>query len=110
MRFVDIGEVALRDVRRLAVGAYVAAGVLMTAASVLNPIGPSLILTSGVGASFGLDFGLLFVPGIVASRTLNPSGTGRALPFSVLWLCLALVVAAVFIAILGPGIRFGQSQ
>jgi len=98
LRFVENGDVALRDVRRLVVAAYIAGGALMTAASVLNPIGPSLILMSGVGASFGLNFGLLFVPGIVAARPRNRTGAGRSMPFSLLWLCLALVVAAAFIA------------
>ena len=106
LRFVESGEVALHDVRRLVVAAYVAGGALLTAASVLNPIDKSLILMSGVGASFGLDFGLLLVPGIVAARARNRTGTGRSLPFSPFWLCLALAVAGAFVAILGPGIRF----
>jgi len=103
--FVERGGVAFRDVRGLVVAAYVAGGALMTAASVLNPISPVLILTSGVGASFGLNLGLLFVPGIVAARAHNRTGTGRPMPFSPLWLCLALIVGAAFVAILGPGIR-----
>ena len=108
LRFVESGEVALRELRGLVVTAYVAGGVLMTAASVLNPIGPSLILTSGVGASFGLNAGFMFVTGIVAARAHNRTGPGRSLPFSPFWLCLALAVAAAFVAILGPGIRFPQ--
>jgi hypothetical protein len=110
LRYVDSGDVALPDVRRLTLAAYLAGGALMTAASVLNPIGPSLILTSGVAASFGLNFGMLLVPGIVAGRARNRTGRGRPLAFSTLWLSLALVVAAAFIAVLGPGIRFPQQH
>lgn len=104
--FVERGEIAAGDLRRLTVPAYLASGLLMTAASVFNPIDPSLILLSGVGASFGLNAGLLFLPGMVAPRAGAVNATPQPLPFSLVWAGLALVVGVAFVAVLGPGIRF----
>ena len=60
--FASRGEIALADRQRLVWPAYLAGGVVLTAAAILNPITPSLILISGIGASFGLNFGLLLLP------------------------------------------------
>lgn len=109
LAFVERGEVAPRDLRLLVVPAYLAGGVLMTAASVLNPIDKGLILSSGVAASFGLNFGLLFVPGMVDSRAHQRAPATRRVPFTLFWLVLALVVAVVFVVVLGRGIRFSPS-
>jgi hypothetical protein len=97
-----------RDVWRLVLPAYLASGAVMTIASVFNPIGPSLILGSGVGASFGLNFGFLFVPSMVAAHPGGAAATRRALPFSPFWILLAIVSGGIFIAILGPGLRFAK--
>src|SRR5581483_11888645 len=107
---VDRGEVALPDLQRLVVPAYVTSGALMTFASVFNPISPSLILLSGAGVSFGLNSGVLFIPGIVAAATAHSqTRASRPLQFNFLWFALAIVIAAVFIGVLGPGIRFPNS-
>jgi hypothetical protein len=105
-RFIENGEVAVSDLQRLIVPAYVAGGALMTLASVFNSISPSLILLSGVGASFGLNWGLLLVPDILSGKARNSVTVTHSIPFSLVWIVLALVVAVCFIAILGPGIRF----
>src|SRR5882724_4120535 len=62
------GGAGVADLQRLVLPAYLAGGAVMTIASIFNPISPGLILTAGVGASFGLNAGLLFVPGIVAGK------------------------------------------
>jgi hypothetical protein len=61
-RMVRQGAVDRNDLSRLTIPAYLAGGVLFVVASVFNPVGPSLILGSGAGASLGLTFGLLLVP------------------------------------------------
>ena len=76
------------------------------AASALNPIGPSLILASGAGASFGLTFGLLLVPRMVESKAEHPGPLAQSLPFSWSWIFFAVFVAAVFIGVFGPGVRW----
>jgi hypothetical protein len=102
------GEVALGDLRRFVVPAYLAGGAVMTIASIFNPISPSLILLSGAGASVGLNVGLLLLPAMVADKTRRQALVTRPMPFSVLWFTVALVVSALFIGVLGPGIRFSH--
>jgi hypothetical protein len=92
--------------KQLALAAYVAAGVVMTAASVLNPIGPQLILPSGVGPSFGLNAGLLFAMGAVDDRLRDAPVVQNGLRLSWGWTAAAIAVGGIFIAVLGPGIRF----
>jgi hypothetical protein len=102
----DEGEIAAGDVWRFVWPAYLAAGAVMTIASTLNPISPTLILLSGVGASFGLNAGLLFVPAMVTRNVHGSSGVTRPIPFSLLWFTVAMVVSGLFIGVLGPGIYF----
>jgi len=82
IELVNRGEVALGDLRRLVLPAYLAGGAVMTIASIFNPISPSLILLSGVGASFGLNSGLLFLPGMVAGNARSQTFITRPMPFS----------------------------
>jgi hypothetical protein len=107
---VDRDEVAVTDLQRLVLPAYLISGAVMTVASFFNPISVSLILLSGVGASFGLNSGLLFVPGIVASIAHSKVRVSRPMPFSLFWLTLAIVISALFIVVLGPGIHFGLQK
>lgn len=48
IRRVESGQIGVPDLPQLTVPAYVAAGVIMTVASFFNPIGPQLIIPSGV--------------------------------------------------------------
>jgi hypothetical protein len=106
--WVNHDEVALADLWRLVLSAYLAGGAVMTIASVFNPIGLSLILLSGAGASFGLNFGLLFLPGIVAANARSQTLVTRPMPFNVFWFALGLAVSGLFIGVLGPGIHFSK--
>lgn len=103
--FVDSGDIAPRDLPRIVVPAYVAAGLLLTVAAAFNPISPSLILLSGAGASFGLNFGLLFIPRLVGPSRDDRRGAAGLLAFSGPWLGFAILVSAVFILVMGRGIR-----
>jgi hypothetical protein len=104
--FVNHRQVAIGDSRRLVWPAYLSAGVVLTVASVFNPISPSLILVSGIGASFGLNCGFLFLPAIIEGKaTYHGVGEGR-ISFSALWLIVSVFVSGLFIGILGPGIHF----
>ena len=106
--FVNHRQIAIGDSRRLVWPAYLAAGVVLTVASIFNPISPSLILVSGMGASFGLNCGFLFLPPIIAQNaTYHGVGEGR-IPFSALWLIVSVIICGLFIGILGPGINFSN--
>ena len=108
INFVNHRQVAIRDSRRLVWPAYLAAGVVMTVAPIFNPISPSLILVSGIGASFGLNCGLLFMPLIIArNSTDRVVGEGR-IPFSAFWLIVSIFICGLFIGIFGPGISFSN--
>jgi hypothetical protein len=108
INFVSQRQFAIGDSRRLVWPAYLAAGVVMTAASILNPISPSLILVSGIGASFGLNCGFLFMPLIIARNSTDHGvGEGR-IPFSAFWLIVSIFTCGLFIGILGPGISFSN--
>ncbi len=103
---VHRGEAAAAELWDLVLPAYLAGGAVMTVASVFNPISPNLILPSGVGASFGLSAGLLFLPGIVAGHAHGQARAARPMQFSAYWVAAGLVASAAFIGVLGPGIRF----
>lgn len=103
--WVSAGGVSLDELRRLTVSAYVAGGILLVLASALNPIGLRLIAISGVGASFGLTWGLLLIPRLVAPYATGRGTAPAALRFQASWAALALVVAVAFVGVLGPGIR-----
>jgi len=104
--FVNHRQLAVEDSRRLVWPAYLSAGVVLTVASILNPISPSLILVSGFGASFGLNCGFLFLPPIIAGKAAyHGVGEGRV-PLSTFWLILSVFISGLFIGILGPGIHF----
>jgi hypothetical protein len=106
--FVNHRQIAIGDSRRLVWPAYLAAGVVLTAASIFNPISSSLILVSGIGASLGLNCGFLFLPAIIAGKaTYHGVGEGR-IPFSAFWLIGSVFISGLFIGILGPGIHFSN--
>jgi hypothetical protein len=106
--FVNRRQVAIADGGRLVWPAYLAAGVVLTVASMFNPISPTLILVSGIGASFGLNCGFLFLPSMIARNTADHGvGEGR-IPFSAFWLIVSVFFCGLFIGILGPGINFSN--
>jgi hypothetical protein len=108
INFVNHRQVAIGDSRRLVWPAYLAAGAVMTVASIFNPISPSLILVSGIGASFGLNCGFLFMPLLIARNSTDQGvGEGR-IPYSALWLIVSVFICGLFIGILGPGISFSN--
>ena len=108
-RFIERKVVALRDLKRLVIAGYLGGGAVLTVASVFNPISPNLILISGIGASFGLSAGLLVVPGIIKRRSAVDSDDAPVpTSLSVAWVSCAIIVCVIFIAVFGPGIRFGS--
>jgi hypothetical protein len=101
--FVQTGEVDSRDLPRLVFPAYFSAAVLMLAAAALDPL-HQLILLSGIGASLGLNAGLLFVPRFLETETRTGPRGVQSVPFERSWLVLAIIVSIVFLAVLGPGV------
>ena len=102
--FVRSGQLALGDVRRLVIVAYIAGGLLLVAGAARNSIDPSLVLTSGASSGFGAMMGMLFVPGIVHGLAGGSAPAAAVLRTSFRWVIAGALTAFVFIAILGPGI------
>jgi asparagine N-glycosylation enzyme membrane subunit Stt3 len=94
------------EITRLVFLAYLAGGALLVVAAVFNPIGPSLIVASGVSSGFGAMAGLTLVPSLVERRTAGIGSGGSVLARSIGWIAAGLVVGTFFVAIIGPGIRF----
>jgi hypothetical protein len=100
-------EIRVRRARQLTLVPYLTAGVLSCAAGALNPVGPILILVSAAAASFGGHSGLawmwtlLYGPRFPSSALQMPEiERNRG------WMIAAVVLAIVFIAGLGPGVKF----
>jgi hypothetical protein len=106
------GSMRLGDVERILYPCCAAGAVLYLVASLFNPVSPSLILSDGLSEAIGISFGLLLVPRIVRGLARRlPSGPGdqppapASVPFSLAWLIFGSVAAALFVLVLGHGIR-----
>jgi hypothetical protein len=100
-------KIRVRRARLLTLTPYLAAGILSCIAGALNPVGPLLILLSAAAASFGGKSGLAWMWTRLRGRPIPTSdlqmpeierGWG--------WMAAAVILAIVFIAGLGPGVKF----
>jgi hypothetical protein len=98
---IENAELAYRDLWRLVLAAYLAAGVLFTAGAILDRANHGVIVIGVVAASFGLNLGLLVVPAFISEPVESQPTLTRAMPFSWFWLIFALAAAAAFLAGLG---------
>lgn len=98
----------LRRAGRLTLPAYFAGGALYVTAGLLNPESPRLVLISAAAASFGGTSALAWMTQLLRDRRRFPPDTRPAegLERSWPWMLAAALVAAIFIGLLGPGIRF----
>jgi hypothetical protein len=103
---IENGELAYRDLFRLVLAAYLTASVLLTAGAALDSVNQALVGIGVVGASFGLNLGLLFIPAFISEPVEFGKAATRAMPFSWLWLIFACGAAGAFLAGLGRAIRF----
>ena len=87
---------------QFALTAYLTAGLLSAASAFFDPRGPSTILTDALPSSLGA-IGLAWV-----GWTMNKRRPDLliAVSTSSVWMGVGLVSAAVFIVVLGPGLRF----
>jgi hypothetical protein len=92
---------------RLTLVAYVAGGLIACAGAALDPHGPMEMLNSGAASSFAAAVGLLFVRGVFGRFRDKSAGatTADGIQRSVGWMIAAVVMAIVYIGVLGPGVR-----
>jgi len=96
-----------RRARQLTVAPYLTAGILSCVAGALNPVGALLILVSAAAASFGGKSALAWMWTLFRSPRI-PLGETRMLEIerSWGWMVAAVILSVLFIAGLGPGVRF----
>jgi len=98
-----LAPLAGRDgARRMTLIPYFTGGILYCVSGLFNPVGPILIAISAAAASFGGTSGLIWLVEFIR----NPEGDGIAIERSYGWIAAGAVVAAIFIGVLGPAIRF----
>jgi hypothetical protein len=100
-------KIRVRRARQLMVTPYLTAGMLACVAGALNPVGPILILLSAAAASFGGNSALAWMWTMVRGQPVP--GNELQMPEierSRGWMVAAVIVAIVFIAVLGPGVKF----
>jgi len=104
-------EIRVRRARQLTVVPYLTSGVLSCAAGALNPVGPLLILLSAAAASFGGHSGLAWMWTLLRGRRIPSSELQMPeIERNRAWMIAAAVLAIVFIALLGPGVKFNAAR
>ena len=104
---VGDGPDRLRRARTLSLVPYLAGGALYVAAGALNPVSPLLVLISAAAASFGGASALAWMTELLRRPEYRaPGGAPLAINRSWAWMVVAGTMALVFVAILGPGLRF----
>ena len=93
--------------RRLTITPYLAGGIFSCVAGAFNPVGLILVAISAAAASFGGTSGLAWMHYLIRSKpSANTAPGALTLSRSYAWIAGAVVVATLFIAILGRGLRF----
>jgi putative intracellular protease/amidase len=101
------GEARVRSATRLTLPAYLAGGTLSCIAGLLNPVGMILVAISAAAASFGGTSGLAWMPQLLHGKRAASGAAQLFVSRSWGWIVLGAVAAAVFVLVLGPGVRFG---
>lgn len=106
-QFVGGGPGRLARARTLAMVPYLAGGVLYLAAGALNPVSSRLVVVSAAAASLGGTSALAWMTRLLGKHAY-PSGPddGCVIDRSPGWLVAGCIAGAVFVGVLGPGLRF----
>lgn len=96
-----------RGAARICWTAYLTGGALYCVAGLLNPVGMLLVAISAAAASLGGTSGLVWGANFLRAPAREPAGSPPlALRRQGGWLVTGVLVAAVFVLVLGPGVRF----
>jgi hypothetical protein len=89
---------------------YFAGGTLACIAGALNPQGWILVALSAAAASFGGSSGLLWMTNWLRGGAIPPGPDTDPVPIprNWGWIVVAAIGACVFVAVLGPGLRFAK--
>ena len=97
----------LARARTLAMVPYLSGGALYLAAGALNPVSPQLVVISAAAASFGGTSALAWMTRLLVKPAYPPSPERACvIDRSPAWIAAGGVTVAVFVGLLGPGLRF----
>jgi len=97
---------------RLSKISYFTGGILACIAGALNPQGFILVVLSAAASTFGGTSGLLWMIDWLKGGRIPLNSEPKPLPIrrNWPWIATAFVIAVVFIAVLGPGLRFAPGS
>jgi hypothetical protein len=95
-----------RRFRRLTWYPYFAAIVIDGVAGLFNPFGMRYVFLSALAATAGGNCGLLWLRYYIP-RSIQPGPQNQVIRRSYAWIAVAIVCAAIFIGIFGPGVHLG---
>lgn len=93
--------------RRLMVVPYVAAIAIDGVAGLLNPFGMKYVLLSALAATAGANSALLWLQNYLP-KALEAGPVCETMRRSWAWIAVAAVLSAIFIFVLGPGVKIGR--
>ena len=103
VRYVGVPRVSQSRLRKLTMVPYFTAVLLASGAALLDPLGLQLLWQSALPATMGGQSGLLWLPYYIPKATA-PKRTPESLERNNRWIAAAVVLGAVYIAVLGPGL------
>ncbi len=105
--FIGGDEERVSRARKLALVPYFAGGVISCVAGLFNPVGMILVAISAAAASFGGTSGLAWMTDwLRGGRVSRAPGPPLPIDRRWTWIVAGTVLGVLFIAILGPGVRF----
>jgi hypothetical protein len=106
-RFLGESDYRRGAAKDLTIIPYITGGVLYTVAGMFNPVGMILVGLSAAAASFGGTSGMAWMTQYLQTKLIpRIPGHPLSLPRSRGWITAALITAAIFVGILGHGVRF----
>jgi hypothetical protein len=104
-----LGEDRVREANSLSLVSFITGGALSIVAGLFDPGGLILVLISGAAASLGGTSGLAWGPQLLHDPAFAPR-RGGALEVRRSWpvIAAAVAVAAMFILVLGPGVKLSR--
>ncbi len=104
-RLRSSGEKRVGEAYRYTIVAYLAAGILALMAGLREPGGATIVLISGVAATFGGTSGLAWGPQFLRNARFDgTSDVFLSIPRSSLAILAAAAAGSLFVFVLGPGI------
>jgi hypothetical protein len=94
--------------KKLTLVPYFVGGALYTIAGLFNPVGMVLVAISAAAASFGGTSGLAWMWQVPRGKPADATVLPEPIERSRGWIIAGVVVAIVYIALLGPGIRLSR--